>query len=615
MLNVQRKGLDSARAVIQLADGTVINVDESRIMSDGLTIEDVSSESESFNIGFTSAKVLTLSLLNYDEHYSTYNFNGAVVIPYIINNKAEYKRGLYTVQTPKYAGGMLSLTCYDNVYKLEKDMDADCLKLPCTYAEALKAATDNCGITLGTLEFDNSDMLINELDKSITTYRQLAGYIMQCAGSVLKANDEGILIICDYKRVFQKDDNLDGGHLDNYMTGDNADGGNFTDYNSGYTFDGGTFGDRKDITIKYDISDLTAATDDTVITGIAVKIDDVTYMTGESGYVLDISGNPLITEDNVKTVLDVLVRKYAGLRFRKLSGKIRSDFRLESMDPVCVEDYKGNSYDCYMTRVTYTIRDKTSISCDCKSDESNKNTGNSTVTKLLKMADSSADRKVQIERGLREKLQKELSEKIAKSSGFYTTQQKSETGGYVYYTHDKPTLEESTFITKWTAEAIALSMDGGKTYPYGFTMTAKMIMDAIAANKIAADYIGGGTLVLGGEDNTQGVLQILDSSGAVIGSWDEAGLNAKKGKIGNLEITEDGFKADDNERIFLQVIDGGVKIYAAPREGEPSKGSFIRITKYGVQIESYGEIDFTCIGAGTMNLTGDIYVNGKELKV
>lgn len=399
------------------------------------------------------------------------------------------------------------------------------------------------------------------------------------------------------------------------MTGDNADGGNFTDYNSGYTFDGGTFGDRKDITIKYDISDLTAATDDTVITGIAVKIDDVTYMTGESGYVLDISGNPLITEDNVRTVLDVLVRKYAGLRFRKLSGKIRSDFRLESMDPVCVEDYKGNSYDCYTTRITYTIRDKTSISCDCKSDESNKNTGNSTVTKLLKMADSSADRKVQIERELREKLQKELSEKIAKSSGFYTTQQKSETGGYVYYTHDKPTLEESTFITKWTAEAIALSMDGGKTYPYGFTMTAKMIMDAIAANKIAADYIGGGTLVLGGEDNTQGVLQILDSLGNVIGSWDEAGLNAKKGKIGNLEITEDGFKADDNERIFLQVIDGGVKIYAAPREGEPSKGSFIRITKYGVQIESYGEIDFTCIGAGTMNLTGDIYVNGKELKV
>lgn len=40
-----------------------------------------------------------------------------------------------------------------------------------------------------------------------------------------------------------------------------------------------------------------------------------------------------------------------------------------------------------------------------------------------------------------------------------------------------------------------------------------------------------------------------------------------------------------------------------------------KVTKYGVQIESYGEIDFTCIGAGTMNLTGDIYVNGKELKV
>ena len=98
---------------------------------------------------------------------------------------------------------------------------------------------------------------------------------------------------------------------------------------------------------------------------------------------------------------------------------------------------------------------------------------------------------------------------MAKGSGLYTTEQKAEDGGYIYYTHDKPTLEESTFITKWTAEAIGLSMDGGKTYPYGFTITAKMVMDIIAVNKIAATYIEGGTLTLGGEDNMHGVLKKL----------------------------------------------------------------------------------------------------------
>ena len=56
---------------------------------------------------------------------------------------------------------------------------------------------------------------------------------MQIAGSVLKANTEGVLNICDYKKVFNAKDTLDGGNLENYKSGDIADGGNFTDYTSG----------------------------------------------------------------------------------------------------------------------------------------------------------------------------------------------------------------------------------------------------------------------------------------------------------------------------------------------------------------------------------------------
>ena len=269
---------------------------------------------------------------------------------------------------------------------------------------------------------------------------------------------------------------------------------------------------------------------------MATTLNDVSYIAGTEGYILEISNNPLINEDNVNTILSVLKTKYEDMRFRKLSGKVRSDFRLESMDPLCVEDYKGNAYDCYLTRLTYTIGDYTDISCDCKTKEETEISGNSTVTKILKMAESSADKKVEQEKNVREKALAELTEKLSKNTGLYYTAQEAEGGGYIYYTHDKKTLAESTFITKWTAEAIGISMDGGKTYPYGFTVTAKVIMDIIAANKVSATYIEGGILKLGGQDNTHGAINILNAKGELIGSWGANGVDAQKGFIGGWSI-------------------------------------------------------------------------------
>lgn len=71
--------------------------------------------------------------------------------------------------------------------------------MPCKCKEALKIAADACEIELGTVSFTNDDIEITSLE-GITTYRQLAGDIMQIAGSVLKANTEGVLNVCDYKR-------------------------------------------------------------------------------------------------------------------------------------------------------------------------------------------------------------------------------------------------------------------------------------------------------------------------------------------------------------------------------------------------------------------------------
>lgn len=83
----------------------------------------------------------------------------------------------------------------------------------------------------------------------------------------------------------------------------------------------------------------------------------------------------------------------------------------------------------------------------------------------------------------------ELQKAINESNGFFVTAVQQGNGSSVYYMHDAKELANSTFVTKVTSEAIGLSTDGGKTYPFGFTVTGAMVMDIIQANGIDAQYI------------------------------------------------------------------------------------------------------------------------------
>ena len=56
-------------------------------------------------------------------------------------------------------------------------------------------------------------------------------------------------------------------------------------------------------------------------------------------------------------------------------------------------------------------------------------------------------------------------------------------------------------------------------------------MDYARYGKLIADFIQGGTLTLGGLDNANGVLNILDASGNVIGTWTKDGITITKGSI------------------------------------------------------------------------------------
>lgn len=63
---------------------------------------------------------------------------------------------------------------------------------------------------------------------------------------------------------------------------------------------------------------------------------------------------------------------------------------------------------------------------------------------------------------------------------------------------------------------------------------------------VSFTYAQGGTLKLGGVNNDNGAMQILDSSDNAIGSWDKDGIVATKGKIADFNIENGGLYKEKN---------------------------------------------------------------------
>lgn len=90
-----------------------------------------------------------------------------------------------------------------------------------------------------------------------------------------------------------------------------------------------------------------------------------------------------------------------------------------------------------------------------------------------------------------------LNELVQNASGLYSTAEVQPDGSTIYYLHDKKTMGQSQLVMKLTAEAIGFSTDGGKSYPYGFTVTGEMVMQIISTEGLNAGWIKSGELNAG----------------------------------------------------------------------------------------------------------------------
>lgn len=529
-------------ADIVTASGEKIPISDSELWANGFEVNDSTSSNGTFTIGALVAGKLKIKLNNIYEDYSKYDFDKASVTAYVSKSFSDgtsekLKIGEYRVSETSYDGSLITLTCLDNINNFNREYDSN-LSYPTTAYEVVRDACIKCDVPFTMARFDNSDYVINEIpsDNQKLTYGQVIAYILQLSGLWGKCGHDGELFIGWYDMSQFDSQGYDGGTFSTkttpYSDGDTLNGGNFTDYSSGDSVDGGTFTEARNYHNVYTQKDLNVATDDVVITGVKVtvtskedKTKDVNALAGKEGYVVSISDNPFISADKAQTVANYIFKKIGGMRFRPLDATLLSNPLIESGDVALVTDRKQNTYSCFISNRTFTVGSGTKISCDAENASRNSADKFSNETKAIVQA-----RKVaQAQLSVYDKQMQLLTQLMSQSLGLFKTEQVQEDGSIIYIMHNKSDLKSSNIQWKMTANGMAVSNDYGKTWNAGIDKDGNAIFNIMSAIGINFDWAHGGTLTLGGENNTNGKQYVKDANGKILITLDNKGITLADG--------------------------------------------------------------------------------------
>lgn len=459
MINVSnafKQGLENGEKVwievdITFSDGTSKHL-KNEIMNGNNSFSDC-AESSSFPIGCVICKSMTLELDNTSDQWKDYYFYMAKVHAYLkmqidADTIETIDKGVYTITTPEQYGEILSFTALDDMYKTNAVFSTK-LVLPQTAESLVRDACSTLGITAGFSKMAHGDLIVNELPKDMT-YRQLFGWAAMLDTANARLDNNGSLQFVGW--------NLDA---------------------------------APSIELKDYINMPTISSDDIVITGINIINGDNSETYGTSGYILSMENN-LVGKSDLATVAAQIGDSIIGAKFRNLQGDMAFNPLLEFGDVAYTYDRNLNQYVTPLTDVSYTINGKTTLKTQADDPIRGMSLYYSGATKAI----VAARQLVEKEKNARELAIEKLQESLSVGSGLFATYVQQEDGSTISYFHDKASLAESKNVIKITSEAIGVSNDGGKTYPFGFELTGTMITKLLYAEGINADYIDSGALTV-----------------------------------------------------------------------------------------------------------------------
>lgn len=450
---------------LTLKDGTVLHLTNHELWNKGFQFEDAVSGESEFEIGSVIVNQCVISINNIYDDFTEYNFDGAEAVCYLgmqISETQLEKIRICTmtvVEAPYQNSSVITLTCYDNASRFDRDYSESTLKYPATRSQIIRDACTVCGVTLGTPSFYGEDFVVSErpADEALT-FRQVLAWTAQLGCQWIRCNAYGQLCVGWYDlepKTFSKISSTNG---------------------------------------------LTINIDQVVITGVRVaeysedQADEEVneYLYGKEGYVLSITGNRLITKGTGKEAVSRIGQKCVGMSFWPFSGSELMDIGLEAGDAVKITDRKGKTYQSYVTVTTLKPGEYQSVACNTKSAARNSAKRYSELTQAY----VSQRRQAKKEKTQWENELEGLSKRLNESPGLYTTEEADSDGGKIFYWHNKPDLKDSDIIWKMTAEACGVSTDGGKTWNTGLSVDGRLITKIMSTIGLNFSWGVGGELVI-----------------------------------------------------------------------------------------------------------------------
>lgn len=475
-------------------DGSTLSITDKDLWSNGFKFEDAVSQSGSFDIGAAIVNKLTLQINNFSGKYTDYIWDGARVVCYI---GLELSTGIEKIRictmtvtdAPYQNTAIISLTCEDSMRLFDRDYSESKLSYPATRLQIIQDACEVCGVTLQSTRFDNDDFVIqNRPDDSSITFRQVIAWIAQMGCQWAKSDEYGRLCLGWYEReVPDKFYNLVE------TPWKDTDGNDILDTKGAQIITVM----QKGIT-AIDTNGFTPWLYDVEITGVKVteyvenssQNEAKTYQSGESGYVIEISDNKLIQEGSGEKICQIIADRCVGLKFRPFTTGALTNIAWEAGDTIEISDRNGKQYKSFLTSVALNPGTFEQLECSAKSVSRNKQKQYS----LNQQVQAENKKNLRDERTAREKAIEELSNRLAESSGVYTTVEQQPDGSNIYYLHNKPQLSDSDIVWKMTAEAWAVSTDGGQHWNGGMTVDGDVIARILTATGVNADWINTGTI-------------------------------------------------------------------------------------------------------------------------
>lgn len=470
-------------------------------------------------------------ILNPDGKYNSKKFDGAkIVVKCTANdNSMDITRNtVYVVSFRKSAGNII-MQVVDSIGLADVDY-LPTVTFPCTMQElandVCKTFTSNYSIT-GMI---NGSVTVKK--KPSGSCRKILEAIAMCEGANVCASPTGQI------------------QLKRYSTSSTQ-----TDLSSIITVNPEAVGDSFSIT----------GVSTTVYASVKEEGKD-TYRTVQKTYTAGdgstLIRNGIINDDNAQTIVNAVYNNVKGITFTPVIVSIFDSPHLELFSRIKFNDVYLGNVSSYITDLSWSYGGTTMIGIDGESEVTND--GDYLEDQIDDIndyldADSETseknDKEIMGSIGDLEEQQsdfleqfetykKEMEDKLTQSTtAYYETIQTTSDGAQIKYVHDNKELSKSSQVWKYTADSIALSIDGGKTYPYGITVDGQLIMSKITADDITALGITAKDIYVGTNKQTY----IAEDGSFQFGGTNGIRYQKSNGKIylgSNTSITWDSLPND-----------------------------------------------------------------------